>query len=153
MHQILSNCVDVSLQKLERHLDQHPAYEYYKAVRVFDPQQLPIVSHDIEDYTAIPGLQEPSPALMEEWLIYTEYRDTILSPLIIPEFWTGVRDRFPNLASIALKAIWMPVASVDVERSFSQYKHILNDRRENLTEENTKRLAILNFNGDIEGHF
>ena len=61
---------DVSLQKLERHLDQHPAYGYYKAARVFNPQQLPIVSHDIGDYTAIPGLQEPSPALMEEWLIY-----------------------------------------------------------------------------------
>ena len=47
----------------------------------------------------------------------------------------------------------MPVASVEVERSFSLYKHILNKRCESLTEENTKRLVLLYYNGDIEGHF
>ena len=59
----------------------------------------------------------------------------------------------PDLAAIVSHAIWMPVASVDVERSFSQYKHLLNDRRESITEENMKRLVMLYFNGDIEGHF
>ena len=44
------------------------------------------------------------------------------------------------------------MTSVDVERSFSQYKHPLNDRREGLTEENTKRLMMLYFNGDVEDH-
>ena len=52
-----------------------------------------------------------------------------------------------------LCSIWMPVASVDVERSFSQYKHLLSDRRESLTEENTQRLAMLYHSGDIEGRF
>ena len=47
----------------------------------------------------------------------------------------------------------MPVTSVDVERSFSQYKHLLKDRREGLTEENTKRLIMLYFNGDVEEWF
>ena len=75
------------------------------------------------------------------------------NPLVISEFWEGVRDRFPNLATIASHVIWMPVASVDVERSFLQYKHILNDRRESLTEENTKRMVMLYYIGDIEGHF
>ena len=60
-------------------------------------------------------------------------------------------DRFPILSAIARDAIWMPVTSVDVERSFSLYKHLLNDRRERLTEENTKRLMMLYFNGDIKG--
>ena len=62
-----------------------------------------------------------------------QYRDVLPNPLIISEFWEGVRDRFPNLATIASHVIWMPVASVDVERGFLQYKHILNDRRESLT--------------------
>ena len=62
-----------------------------------------------------------------------------------------VCDRFPNLATIASLMIWMPITSIDVERSFSQYKHILNDRRESLTEENTKRMVMLYYNGDIEG--
>ena len=38
---------DISPQKLSGHLDKHPAYAYYKAVRVFDPRQLAIVGHDI----------------------------------------------------------------------------------------------------------
>ena len=41
--------------------------------------------------------------------------------------------------------------SVDAERSFSQYKHMLTDRRENLTEQHTKQLLVLKFYGDIEG--
>ena len=61
--------------------------------------------------------------------------------------------RFPNLVTIASYVIWMPIASVDVECSLSQYKHILNNRRESLTEENTKRMVMLYYNGDIEGHF
>jgi glucose-6-phosphate isomerase len=92
--------------------------------------------------------------LLEEWLIYVQYNcDELPNPFNVNEFWQGVKTRFSNLAVIALQAIWMPVASVDVERSFSQYKYILNDRRESLTEENTKRLLLLYYNSDIEGHF
>ena len=39
------------------------------------------------------------------------------------------------------------MVSVDVERSFSQYRHILNDRRE------TKRLDMMYFNENTEGRF
>ena len=59
-------------------------------------------------------------------------------------------NRFPILSSIARDTIWMPVTSVDVERSFSLYKHILNDRREGLTEENTKRLMMLDVEGQLK---
>ena len=34
--------------------------------------------------------------------------------------------------------------SADVERSFSQYKHLLTDRRENLTELHTNKCSCLN---------
>ena len=60
-------------------------------------------------------------------------------------------DCFTNLATITSLVIWMPVTSVDVEHSFSQYKHILNDRQESLAEENTKRMVMLYYDGDIEG--
>ena len=62
--------------------------------------------------------------MLEEWLIYTQCCGQLPNPLLIQKFWEGVRDRFPLLSSIALAAIWMPVASVD---GFLQYKHILND--------------------------
>ena len=52
-----------SLQKLETHIDNLPAYPYYKAVRVFDPRQLAVLSHNIGDYSAIPSLQDPTHTL------------------------------------------------------------------------------------------
>ena len=60
----------LSSKKLEGHLDTHPAYAYYKAVRVFDPRQIAVVEHDIADYQVILGLQCLSTELYEEWLMY-----------------------------------------------------------------------------------
>ena len=41
-------------------------------MRIYDPRQLACVSHDdIGDYTIIKGLVNPSPELMDEWLIYS----------------------------------------------------------------------------------
>ena len=135
------------MKKLEVHLDKHPAYAYYKAIRIFDPRQLLIMGHDITEFEIIPGLKNPSPELLEEWLISTQYQQSAIpQPLDLPTFWESVEDRFPLLSAVASEAIWMPVASVDVERSFSLYKHLLNDRRESLTEDNTKRLVMLYYN-------
>ena len=149
----LQGIFQLSEKKLVDHLDRHSAYEFNKAARIFDPRQLQSLGHDIGDYAAVKPLAGPSPQLLEEWLIYTQWRDAIPTPFNLPNFWNSLQDRFPVLASIATDATWMPVTSVDVERSFSQYKHLLNDRRESLTEDNTKRLLMLYFNGDIEGRF
>ena len=144
-----------SSDKLNGHLDRHPAYSFYRVVRVFDPRQLPCLSHDIANYEdEIKALKEPSQELMDEWLIYTQFQpDALPSALELPSFWASMVGRFPLLSQIALNAIWMPVTSVDVERSFSQYKYLLNERRESLTQDNTKRLMLLYFNGDIEHRF
>ena len=144
---------DLARKKLVNHLDKHQAFNLYKAVRVFDPRQLPSVTHEISEYTAIASLNNPSPELVQEWLIHTQYSETLPTPFSLPDFWSSVMDRFPLLAAIASEMIWMPVTSVEAERSFSNYKHILNDRRESLTQENTKRLMMLYYNGDVEGRF
>lgn len=144
---------DISLKKIESHLDSLLAYQYYKAALIFDPRQLSLLTHNIEEYTAIKSLQDPSTELLEEWAIYVQYHDDLPNQFSIAQFWEGMKDRFPRLAAIAAYAIWMPVASVNVERCFLQYKHLLNDRHEKLTEENTKLLVILYHNGDIEGQF
>ena len=60
-------------------------------------------------------------------------------------------DRLLLLSSFARDAMELPVTSVDVERSFSQYKHLLKDIRETLTEDTTKRLMMLYCHGDVEG--
>ena len=104
-------------------MDHLPVYPYYKAAMVFDPRQLAILSHDIGDYSAITSLKDPTHTLLENLFHKSE-------------FWKGMETRFPNLAAIASQTIWMPVASVDVERSFSLYKHILCDGHESLKVEN-----------------
>lgn len=141
------------LTKLSGHVDHHPALQYYRAARIFDPHQLPILpSRDIADFRDIPQLKDPSLALTEEWQIYTNTsaEEFPAEPINLVEFWRSIKCRFPVLAKIAGDCLWMPVSSVDVERSFSLYKHILNDRRESLSEENTKQLLMLYYNGDIE---
>ena len=138
--------------KLKGHLQSHPAYTFYKAARIFDPRQLPTIGHNISDYSVIKGFENPSPELLEEFLIYCRSPiDSLPTPFVLNDYWASISGRFPLLSSVARGAIWMPVTSVDVQRSFSQYKHILNDRREGLTEENTKRLLMLYYNGDVEG--
>ena len=53
---------------------------------------------------------------------------------------------------MALIYIWLPVSGVDIERSFSNYKSILSDRRIALKEESIQMLNFLyfNLNGDID---
>ena len=64
--------LQLSVSMLDTHLKNHPAYDYYKATRIFNPQQLPCLSHDIEEYGRnISALANPSVELVEEWLIYT----------------------------------------------------------------------------------
>ena len=44
----------------------------------------------------------------------------------------------------------MFVSSVDAGCSFSQYKHLLNDQGENLTQKNNMQLTMLYDNGNLE---
>uniref|UniRef100_A0A8D8LAV1 HAT C-terminal dimerisation domain-containing protein n=1 Tax=Cacopsylla melanoneura TaxID=428564 RepID=A0A8D8LAV1_9HEMI len=41
---------------------------------------------------------------------------------------------------------YCPMTSVDVERSFSSYKYILEDRRHRFTMENLGKIMVLHFN-------
>jgi hypothetical protein len=41
---------------------------------------------------------------------------------------------------------YVPLTTVDVERSFSSYRYILDDNRQNLTIENLERLLALYYN-------
>jgi hypothetical protein len=44
------------------------------------------------------------------------------------------------------KTKFAPLTSVDVERSFSIYKYLLNDRRQNLTKENIEMYNVIYYN-------
>ena len=73
----------LSLQKLEEHWDAHPACLHYKAMQMFNP---PALGKYIGDYGAVEALQDPSPKLLEEWLIFTLYQDELPDRLSIFAF-------------------------------------------------------------------
>ena len=138
---------------MNKYLEAHPVYNFYKAARIFDPRQLPCTTHDIDSFADIKDFQDPSTELVEEFQIYVNYKDDSQNPFTIPAFWNANKSRFPLLQQIANKVIWMPVTRVDVECSFFQYKHLRNKQRENLTLENTKQFTMLYFKGDVEKRF
>lgn len=47
---------------------------------------------------------------------------------------------------------YAPVTSVDVERSFSIYKHILSDRRQSFNVNNLEKHVIINVNSNTIVH-
>ena len=71
----------------------------------------------------------------------------------IVTWWQAQSVRMPILTSLALKYVFFPWSSVEVERSFSAYGNVFGDKRRNLTDKNTRDLVMLYFNGDVEGRF
>ena len=95
-------------------------------------------------------MANPSAELSEQWMAYQQCvsRDPLLTDMELANYWRGLTARFLRVAEMAVFFIYLTVSSVDCERSFSKYKTLLTDRRKTLTELNTKRLAIMYFNGD-----
>jgi len=66
--------------------------------------------------------------------------------LDLNQYWQEKKRSLPNLSKIALVYIWLPVSGVDVERNFSNYKRILDDRRRSLSENSIEMLNFLYYN-------
>jgi len=60
------------------------------------------------------------------------------------EWWYLNDDRFPNLSSVALELLTIPVSSVASERTVSCLNRILTYDRTRLTAKNVNMLVILN---------
>ena len=67
----------------------------------------------------------------------------------LDEYWLNMAGNLPNLFQIALDYIWSPISSCSVERSFSKYNTILDDNRQNLSEESLHSLNMLYYNGSL----
>ena len=87
--------------------------------------------------------QNPTNVLLDEWSIYSRLEEVIEEgELDLDKYWKEKSLILPNLSKIALIYIWLPVARVDIECSFSNYKNILSERRMRLSE---KSISMLNF--------
>ena len=141
---------NVAQQKLQKHLNNSPSIPFFKAVRIIDPRQMPSLPKDISRFSAIHGLNSPSPRLLSEWAIYRNIKQHELpDPFVLQEFWEGTKIRLPLLAEIALSVLQVPASSAEAERSFTDYGNILTDKRHNLSDENMKMLSMLYHNKDL----
>ena len=147
----LHDAFHLAFTKFLKHWDTHPAREVYRLTRAFDPRQAPAMEKQIEVYSTLKPKANPSAELSEQWMAYQQCvsRDPLPTDMELANYWRGLSARFPRVAEMAVPFIYFPVSSVDCERSFSKYKTLLTDKRETLTELNTKRLAIMYFNGDV----
>lgn len=149
---IFRDAFQVAYKKFSNHIPHHPARNIFQACRVFDPAYLhanDILRKDIRRYAAIKEFENPSDDLIREWSIYCNLpTDNRLKEAGLNEFWLDLSSQLPILSNIALNYIWLPISSCSVERSFSLYNTILDDNRQNLSEESLKFLTMMYFNGN-----
>jgi hypothetical protein len=134
--------------------DGQPAIKFLKAVRIFNPKRTPLMSHSLEDYSDIPGMDEVP---REEFVKYT----TTLAPDAIQNaaqdgpqqgevdvdlFWKAVDEQVPQLAKVANQYKFAVTNSADAERSFSIYNLVLTSRRRSLSLKTIKAIVFLYYN-------
>ena len=138
--------------KFNAHIPLHPARFLFKAVQIFNPKYILLGSlgrKDLRQYNSIKELANPSDELLNEWSIYCGMElENLVEEIDLEEYWMNLGDKLPIISKIALDYIWLPISSCSVERSFSIYNNILDDNRQNLSEDSLKRLNMMYFNRD-----
>ena len=148
----ITSCEDAmqnAAGKLSEYLEgnKQPAITLFKAVRVFDPRQLPLLSHTLSEYVSIiPSFA----AAADEWPVYIDVVTQDLLPDDILLFWQSMmqQNRLTKLASLARAYLAIPVASVDVERSFSKYGSVLSPLRCALAPDSLKAYCSVFYNNN-----
>lgn len=143
-----SEAFQLALDKFNKHIDFHSTFKLFEAIQCFDPFYIHISTrrHNISSYKIIPHFKNPSDDIIIEWGIYCGLNEEQNDNLDLDEYWKEKKRTLPNLAQIALIYIWLPISGVDVERSFSDYKNILDDKRHALSKESIEILNFLYFN-------
>lgn len=61
----LHDAFHLAFTKFSKHWDTHPARDVYRLARVFDPRQAPAMEKQIEAYSTLKPLANPSAELSE----------------------------------------------------------------------------------------
>ena len=124
---------------------KQPAIQLFKAIRVFDPKQLPLLSQTFSGYAdVIPSLTGAA----DEWQTYLDIVKRDAVPDDIVSFWQSLaqQNRLPKLAVLAKAYLAIPVTSVDVERSFSKYGSVLSPLRCSLATDSIRAYCSVFYN-------
>jgi len=151
---IFQQAFNVAYNKFALHIPSHPGRPLFRACRIFDPKFIhlgDITRKDIQKYSIIMELDNPSNNLLDEWAIYCGLTiDANLMEITLDEYWLDKAEHLPLLSKIVLDYdIWLLVSSCSVKRSFSKYNSILDDNRQNLSEDSLRSLNMLYFNGNL----
>lgn len=148
--EIFGKAFNLAYNKFTKHIKHHSALPLFKSIQCFNPQFIcgDILKHNLSTYSDIFEFKNPSNQLINEWNTYCNMVENfgVSVGFDLEKYWKDKLYTLPVLSKIALVYIWIPVSAADVERSFSNYKHILDDRRRSLTEKNIARLNFLYFN-------
>ena len=126
--------------------NKQPAIALFKAARVFDPRQIPLLSQNFADHDlCIPTMHSAA----GEWRTYLDITTAAIIPNDITAFWKALQSRLPLLAALAKAYIALPISSVDVERSFSKYGSVLSPLRFSLTEDHLRAYCALYYNNSM----
>ena len=146
LSQQFQNVVKAMHSKLKRYMDgEQPAMEFFSAVRLLDPMQHATLNTNF----AMLKLPFVKPQVQQEWQKFINICSdptSISNPDLVLYCWHSLLSTLPSLASIALSSLAVPPANVDVGRSFSIYKNVLADNRQNLKFENLAMLVQVKFN-------
>lgn len=131
----------------------YPTILSFKSIRIFDPRQSTKMGNlqSLEHQTCLkPWIEGNEEILLNE---YSQYCKAIHSINFdsMPNFdlschWQSYQTTFPHLTALAIRSIWLPVSSVEVERSFSKYREIFSERRRKLSPAAMKVLSALHCN-------
>lgn len=126
-----------------------PATKFLDQVRVLDPRNLLDMDHDFGSIDSIPGFDQVS---KEEWEMYVYNH----GPLAVKQskdgnidlmlFWKAKASTLPALYKIASCYSTTTIGSYEVERSFSAYNEILDEKRRSLDETTIRAFHFLNWN-------
>lgn len=126
-----------------------PASKFLDQVPVLDPRNLIDVDHDFNSIDSIPGFEAVAKV---EWELYVNS----LGPLAVKHskdghldltwFWKSKASTLPELYKLASYYTTTTIGSYDVERSFSAYNEILDEKQRSLKESTIKAFHFLNWN-------
>jgi hypothetical protein len=147
---------EASFQKLQKYLECHPAMKMIKLAVVFDPRNLGALQSPehrnlqklAETFKFIDKSSRNYETLLLQWNVYWNTEHAChMKGFDIVNFWKGYPGK--ELASIALRALYIPVSAVDVERTFSKYRDIFTEQRQQLQPETIGSLLSLYMNPTV----
>lgn len=128
---------------------EQPASKFLEQIQLLDPRNLIDADLNFDSMDSIPGFEAVP---RDEWNLYVNH----LGPLAVKHnkdgkfdlalFWKSKESNLPELYKLASCYCTSTIGSCDVERSFSAYSEILDEKHRSLDESTIKAFHFLNWN-------